>query len=56
LVAGIALDALGCCQRWGISAVGTIAIDGAHPALPAMARADWRCAGPLAMALASIPR
>ncbi len=54
IAAGIALDALGYCQRWGIHAVGTIAIEGAHPALPALAWADWLRVGQLAVALALI--
>ena len=54
IAAGIALDALGYCQRWGIAAVGTIAIEGAHLALPALDWADWLRVGQLAVALALI--
>lgn len=54
IAVGIALDALGYCQRWGISAVGTIAIEGTHLALPALDWADWLRVGQLAVALALI--
>lgn len=54
IAAGIALDALGYCQRWGIAAVGTLNIQGARPALPVLDWADWLRVGQLAVALALI--
>ena len=54
IAVGIALDALGYCQLWGIKAVGSLAIAGSHLQVPALAMADWLRVGQLAMALAMI--
>lgn len=54
IAAGITLDVLGYCRAWGIQPVGTLALGGSKPAVPALALADWLRVGQLAMALALI--
>ena len=54
IAAGIALDVLGYNRAWGISAVGSLSLGGAHAALPQLEWADWLRAGQLAVALALI--
>lgn len=54
IAVGIALDALGYCQSWGIPAVGSLQLGGAHLAVPELVWADWMRVGQLAVALALI--
>jgi len=54
IVCGIALDASGLCNAWGVAAVGPISLDFSHPGLPQLARAQWLGLGKLAFAMALI--
>ena len=54
IAAGIALDALGYCQAWGIRPVGSLQLGTAHLAMPDLVWADWLRVGQLAVALALI--
>lgn len=54
IAVGVALDAMGYCQAWGITAVGSLSLGAVHASLPALAWADWLRAGQLAVALALI--
>lgn len=54
IAAGIALDSWGYGLRWGIPAVGSLALGGVHLVLPDLAWPDWLRVGQLAVALALI--
>jgi MFS superfamily sulfate permease-like transporter len=54
IAAGIALDASGWCERWGIAAVGPIRLDFSNPGIPSLSRAEWLRLGELAFAMALI--
>jgi MFS superfamily sulfate permease-like transporter len=54
IVAGIVLDASGLSRKWGIAAVGSIALDVSHPGVPALDAAQWLRLGELAFAVALI--
>ena len=54
IAAGIALQWLGYCDRWGIPAVGSLSLGSVHAAVPDLVWADWMRVGQLAVALALI--
>ena len=54
IAAGIALDASGYCNAWGIVPVGSLQLGSAHLAVPELDWADWLRVGQLAVALALI--
>ncbi len=54
LAVGIALDVAGLCSRWGVVAVGPIALDFSHPTVPALSAAEWLRIGELSAAMVLI--
>jgi len=54
IAAGIALDAGGWCQAWGVAAVGPMTLDFSHPGVPPLDRSQWLRLGELAFAVALI--